>query len=202
VTRKKALRTSAMLAALFLVGAAFVFHGHSANAVDRAFGRGFPRPSHSVIVRFLAELGSADSLAIVGFVGLHAAIERRDRRALVFILAAAILVPGLAEFAAKPLVGRHNHKALTYPSVHTTAATTAAVMCMVLMHRWGRQRLLVRSVPLAGMVVASVTVGVVWLRWHWFTDALGGIAFGASGALCLAGALGMSKVVPKDVLEQ
>jgi undecaprenyl-diphosphatase len=187
MSRRSALQTAAVLCGLFLIGAVLVHHGRHPNAVDRAFAHGFPRPTHSVVVRFLAELGSADSLAIVGFVSLNAAIERKDRRALLFILVAAILVPGMAEFVAKPLVGRRNRHALTYPSVHVTAATTAAVMCLVLLQRWGRQRLVVRSVPLAGMVVASVTVGVVWLGWHWFTDALGGIAFGAAGVVGLAG---------------
>jgi membrane-associated phospholipid phosphatase len=189
VSRRSAVRTGAVLVALFVIGAVLVHHGHHMNAIDRAYAKAFPRPTHSVVVRFLAELGSADSLAIVGFVSLNAAIERKDRRALLFILIAAMLIPGTAEFVAKPLVGRRNHHALTYPSVHTTAATTAAVMCLVLLQRWGRHRLMTRSVPLAGMVVASVSVGVVWLGWHWFTDALGGIAYGAGLTLIAAGLL-------------
>ena len=46
------LTTAAVLGGLFLVEALVLHHGKHANLLDRAFARGFPRPAHSVVVRF------------------------------------------------------------------------------------------------------------------------------------------------------
>src|SRR5207248_913115 len=81
---------------------------------------------------------------------VFASLQRRDRRATAFVVAATVLVPGLAEFVAKPLVDRTRDGALLYPSAHVTAATTMSLVVLILLERWGRRRLLALAAPVAG----------------------------------------------------
>jgi membrane-associated phospholipid phosphatase len=103
---------------------------------------------------------------------------------------AATAVPatvGLNDGLFKPLVHRTYLGVLTYPSGHTATmfalAATAAVLLLIV-RRSAKVRALRVLVPAAGCVLGGVVaVGVIGLRWHYFTDTVAGAAVGI-GTVC------------------
>jgi len=103
---------------------------------------------------------------------------------------AAAAVPaavGLNDGLFKPLVHRTYLGVLTYPSGHTAtmSALAAAVAVLLLVPpgsaRAGALRVLIPvAVCVLGVVVA---IGVIGLRWHYFTDTVAGAAVG-TGTVC------------------
>jgi membrane-associated phospholipid phosphatase len=84
---------------------------------------------------------------------------------------------------AKPLVGRHLGitGAASYPS--GTVAAVAALMTAAVLVTPALGRPLVAVAGTA--VTAGVCAAVVVLRWHYPTDALGGVAVGVGAVLAL-----------------
>ena len=86
---------------------------------------------------------------------------------------------------AKPLVGRHIGLTggSSYPSGTVAAVAALAVAFTLVMPRLLR--------PLVALAGAAVTVGVsaavIVLRWHYPTDALGGIGVGMGSVLLVDG---------------
>ena len=124
------------------------------------------------------------AVVVIGAVIAAVVTFPRDRARA---LACLVGPPGAllaAELVVKPLVGRTLGGQLSYPSGTTVgAAALAAAVVLATPGRW--------RVPVA--VVASVyavwmAVAVVALRWHFPTDALGGLVFGL-GAMLVADAL-------------
>ena len=105
------------------------------------------------------------------------------------VLAAAAVpaTAGLNDGLLKPLVHRTYLGALSYPSGHTAAMTALAATVAVLLAvppqtaRTGSVRVLLAGAACAlGGVVA---IGVIGLRWHYFTDTVAGAAVGI-GTVC------------------
>jgi membrane-associated phospholipid phosphatase len=102
---------------------------------------------------------------------------------------AAAAVPaatGLNDGLAKPLVHRTYLGVLSYPSGHTAAVAALAAAAVVLLvpPQPARARVLRVLVPVVGCVLGvMVTIGVIALRWHYFTDTVAGAAVG-TGAVC------------------
>ena len=97
------------------------------------------------------------------------------------------------EFVLKPTVGRTNDGSLSFPSGHATSTFALAVTCLVLLT--GTQLKTSSRMPggvrvaaavLALLVASSVSVAMVALGAHYFTDAVGGAALGAAVTLCCA----------------
>jgi membrane-associated phospholipid phosphatase len=94
---------------------------------------------------------------------------------------APVLAVLIVQDLAKPLVGRHSGitGAASYPS-GTVAAAAALMTALTLV-----VPPLVR--PVVAVVGAAITVGVcaavIVLRWHFPTDALGGVAVGLGAVL-------------------
>jgi len=103
---------------------------------------------------------------------------------------AAAAVPaaiGLNDGLFKPLVHRTYLGVLSYPSGHTAAmsalAATAAVLFLV-PPQPARARALRVLIPVAACVLGVVVaIGVIALRWHYFTDTVAGAAVG-TGTVC------------------
>lgn len=94
---------------------------------------------------------------------------------------------GLDEHLLKPLFDRTYLGSLSYPSGHTTSVFALAATLTVLLliqRRPVRARVLSVAIPavacLTGVVVAT---GVIALKWHYFTDTVGGAAV-AIGSIC------------------
>jgi len=105
----------------------------------------------------------------------------------VLAAAAVPVAVGLNDGLFKPLVHRTYRGVLTYPSGHTATlfalAATVAVLLLV-PPRSARARAL-RVAILVGVFALAVVVavGVIGLRWHYFTDTLAGAAVG-TGTVC------------------
>jgi membrane-associated phospholipid phosphatase len=104
------------------------------------------------------------------------------------VLAAATVpaVVGLNDGLLKPLVHRTYLGVLTFPSGHTATmfALAATVTVLLIPPRPDRPRALRVLIPAAACVLGCVVaVGVIGLRWHYFTDTVAGAALG-TGTVC------------------
>jgi PAP2 superfamily len=103
---------------------------------------------------------------------------------------AAAAVPaavGVNDGLCKPLVHRTYLGALSYPSGHTATLFALAATLAVLLYvppRPATARVLRIAIPAAACVLGCiVAVGVIGLRWHYFTDTVAGAAVGI-GTVC------------------
>ena len=102
-------------------------------------------------------------------------------------VAAVPVAVGLCEVLVKPLVHRTYIGQVVYPSGHTAtiSALTAKVTVLLLapprpaMPRW--LRILILAV--AYLAAGAVVVGVIAVRFHYFTDTVAGAAVGI-GTVC------------------
>jgi membrane-associated phospholipid phosphatase len=96
----------------------------------------------------------------------------------------------LDDTVLKHLVDRTHFGELSFPSGHTASAMTLATVLGVLLQDPARRT--ATRVARAALVVAAcavtvlVAVGVIGLRWHYFTDTVGGVALGTGTVLTLA----------------
>jgi membrane-associated phospholipid phosphatase len=103
---------------------------------------------------------------------------------------AAAAVPaavGVNDGLCKPLVHRTYLGALSYPSGHTATIFALAATVAVLLYsppRPAGARVLRIAIPAAACVLGVVVaVGVIGLKWHYFTDTVAGAAVGI-GTVC------------------
>ena len=103
---------------------------------------------------------------------------------------AAVAVPaavGVNDGLCKPLFHRTYLGALSYPSGHTATMFALAATVAVLFYvppRPVKARVLRIVIPAAACVLGVVVaVGVIGLRWHYFTDTVAGAAVG-TGTVC------------------
>jgi membrane-associated phospholipid phosphatase len=174
-----------LLGAAALAGLVFV-HRPWPNRVDAIGFRLLPADLSSRWAADVAYLGSLTVL-IAGVVVLSvvAALSRNWMRALSCLVApiAAVLI---VQTVAKPLVGRHLHgPSLSYPS-GTVAAVSALAAAAILVVPWFAKPLVAVT---GAVVVVAVCVAVVVLRWHYPTDALGGVCVGAGAVFAVDGFL-------------
>lgn len=145
---------------------------------------------HPGLAAWLAEPGSlvpAGALSVA--IAVACLLAGRLNGALLAVTAipvAAVLNEGLL----KHLVHRTYLGVLSYPSGHTAAMFSVAATVAVLLlppprtaGRWTLRVLLSAAACLLGGVVA---VGVIGLRWHYFTDTLAGAAVGIGTTCTLA----------------
>jgi hypothetical protein len=147
------------------------------NAVDSWGFTVFPRVFDSPLLSAVADLGRAAvtfGLAVVAGV----VVWRRDRRRAIACPLAPALAIGLSELL-KFLVGRRFEGALCWPS--GTAAAVAAVITMVVLVTRGTGR--AAAAVVGTVVMASEVVALVSFRWHYLSDALGGVVLGVGCAL-------------------
>ena len=113
-------------------------------------------------------------------------VARRPNGAVLAVPVTAFL----DDTVLKHLVDRTHFGELSFPSGHTASAMTLATVLGVLLHDPARRT--ATRVARAALVVAScavtvlVAVGVIGLRWHYFTDTVGGVALGTGTVLTLA----------------
>ena len=116
-------------------------------------------------------------------------ITRRLRGAVLAVAAVPVAV-GLCEVLVKPLVHRTYIGQVVYPSGHTAAIFALAAMLTVLllapprpaMPRW--LRILILAV--AYLTAVAVVIGVIAVRFHYFTDTVAGAAVGIGTVCALA----------------
>ena len=113
-------------------------------------------------------------------------ITRRFRGAVLAVAAVPAAVE-LCEVLVKPLVHRTYIGQVAYPSGHTAAIFALAAMVTVLLFVPPRPamprplRILILAV--AYLAAVAVVVGVIGVRFHYFTDTVAGAAVG-TGTVC------------------
>lgn len=176
---------SFLLGAATLAGLVFV-HRPWPNRVDTIGLRFLPANSSSGWAVDVAHLGSFSVLIVVAAVlCVVAALSRNWMRALSCLIApiAAVLI---VQTVAKPLVGRHfEGTSLSYPSGTVTAVAALAAAAFLVVPRFAKPLVAVAG----GVVVVAVCAAVVVLRWHYPTDALGGVCVGAGAVFAVDGLL-------------
>jgi undecaprenyl-diphosphatase len=119
------------------------------------------------------------------------ALARRQLNGVVLAPVAIVIATQLDDWLLKPLFDRTYLGALSYPSGHTTSVVSIIAVYTVLFvlppqdRRTAGWRMAGLAVLLA---LAVITVlGVIGLRWHYFTDTVGGaaVAIGTVCGLCL-----------------
>ena len=116
-------------------------------------------------------------------------IARRPNGAALAVTAVPVTA-FLDDTVLKHLIGRTHLGQLSFPSGHVASAMTLATVLGVLLHDPARRA--ATRVARAALVVAAcaltalVAVGVIGLRWHYFTDTVGGVALGTGTVLALA----------------
>jgi len=181
-----------MLLGCFLIGAAtlagLVFvHRPWPNRVDAIGFRLLPEDLSSQWATDVTRLGSLTVL-IAGVVVLCvvAALSRNWMRA-VSCLIAPIAVVLIVQTVAKPLVGRHfeGSTSLSYPSGTVTAVAALAAATFLVAPLFAKPLVAV----VVGVVVVAVCAAVVVLRWHYPSDALGGVCVGTGAVFAVDGFL-------------
>jgi len=158
------------------------------SAIDTATVASFG--GHQGVLSWLTQPGSTVPLiAVSAAIAAGCLIARRPNGALLAVTAVPVTA-FLNDTVLKHLVGRTHLGQLSFPSGHTASAMTLATVLGVLLHDPARRTAtrMVRAalVVVACAVTALVAVGVIGLRWHYFTDTVGGIALGTGTVLALA----------------
>ena len=142
---------------------------------------------HPALALRLAYPGTTMPAAALSLIIAVACLITRRLRGAVLAVAAVPVAVGLCEVLVKPLVHRTYIGQVVYPSGHTAAIFALAAMLTVLllapprpaMPRW--LRILILAV--AYLTAVAVVIGVIAVRFHYFTDTVAGAAVGI-GTVC------------------
>jgi membrane-associated phospholipid phosphatase len=159
---------------------------HQASDVIDAWGLVLlPARPDSITYHDVAQLASAPAL-VVGIVGAALLTVRRDPRRAAACVAGPLLAILVTEHVVKPLVARQLVMGNdSYPSGTITAVAAVAVAVVLVTRRPARP---IVAVVAAG-TIAAICIAVVGMRWHYPTDALGGVCIGAGTMLVVDAAL-------------
>jgi membrane-associated phospholipid phosphatase len=186
----------ALLAACVVVtvglGVAFA-HQTTADALDRvvddpvisSLGR------DSTLVGWMSWPGTQVPAVVLSLLMAAACLRERRLNGVLLALAADFIATRLDDWFLKYLFHRTYLGALSYPSGHTTSIVSLTAVYVVLFILPPRDRgswpVRLALLALALVLVVSTVLGVIGLRWHYFTDTAGGaaVAVGTVCALCL-----------------
>jgi membrane-associated phospholipid phosphatase len=151
---------------------------------------------HYPLALWLAFPGTTiPAVALTAALALGCLLTGRRRGAVLAILAVpvtAVITDGLL----KPLVHRTYIGQVVYPSGHTATIVALAATATVLLLAPGRpemaRSLRVLILAVAYLACVAVVIGVIAVRFHYFTDTMAGAAVGI-GTVCGL-ALGISQV--------
>lgn len=190
--RPLAVALLAICVAVTALLAAWVMHQTRAGWLDAAVD-GRVQASlggHRALLNRLAALGDPVPLISMTAPPLLACLATRRWRGALLVAVAVPAAGALSELALKPLIGRRLLGELSFPSGHATGVFALAVAVAVLLA--GPQRpplpaavrllLAITAFSAAGAVAAAL----VGLRFHYFTDTVGGAAVGTAVVLATA----------------
>lgn len=143
--------------------------------------------AHPGLAVWLAAPGSQLPAAVLSAAIVVACLLTGRLNGAVLAAAAVPAAIGLNDGLCKPLVHRTYLGVLSYPSGHTATMFALAATVAVLLFtppRPAKARALRVLIPTAACVLGCVVaVGVISLRWHYFTDTVAGAAVGI-GTVC------------------
>jgi membrane-associated phospholipid phosphatase len=158
------------------------------SVVDTALVASFS--GHQGVLPWLALPGSTIPLIAVSVAIAVGCLITRRPNGVVLAVTAVPVTAFLDDTVLKHLVDRTHLGQFSFPSGHAASAMTVATVIGVLLHdparRTATRAARAALVVVACAVTALVAVGVVGLRWHYFTDTVGGIALGTGTVLTLA----------------
>ena len=176
--------------AVFVAVLGAVFAGQStADAFDRAvdapvltlFG------GHRGLALWLAFPGTTIPAVVLSVVIAVACLLTGRIRGAVLAIAAVPVAVGLCEVLIKPLVHRTYIGQVVYPSGHTATIFALAATITVLLLASPRpvvaRPLRVLILAVAYLAAVAVIVGVIAVRFHYFSDTVAGAAVG-TGTVC------------------
>jgi membrane-associated phospholipid phosphatase len=185
----------AVCAAVTLVLGVIVNHRHTADGLDRAVDNWLHQNlgGHREILTLLSLPGEPiPAIALAAALAVACVVARRWRAAALVAIA-MLAASGLTEFLLKHLVGRKMGAGTgSFPSGHAVGMFTLAVAVCVLLAQQPRPftPALRRILSLAALLAASaVSLAMVALNHHYFTDIIGGAAFATAVVLLTAFAL-------------
>ncbi len=190
--RSRAAGILAACAVIVAVLGVLFAHQTRADAFDRAADAPIVSAfsDHQATAYWLARPGSElPAILLCAAIVIACLVTRRLGGALLAALGLAIS-EGLTEELLKPVFHRTYLGSLTYPSGHTTAifALIATVAVLLLMPPRPASAKVLQYLILAAACVLAIVVpiGLMGLRWHYFTDTVGGAAVGLGTVLALA----------------
>jgi undecaprenyl-diphosphatase len=158
------------------------------SAVDTAMVSSFG--GHQGVLPWLALPGSTIPLIAVSVAIAVGCLIARRPNGVILAVTAVPVTAFLDDTVLKHFVDRTHLGQLSFPSGHTASAMTLATVLGVLLHdparRTASRAARATLVVAACAVTAVVAVGVIGLRWHYFTDTVGGVALGTATVLTLA----------------
>jgi membrane-associated phospholipid phosphatase len=158
------------------------------SVVDTAMVTSFS--GHQGVLPWLALPGSTIPLIAVSIAIAVGCLIARRPNGVALAVTAVPVTAFLDDTVLKHLVDRTHFGQLSFPSGHTASAMTVATVLGILLHdplrRTATRLARAALVAVACTVTALVAVGVIGLRWHYFTDTVGGVALGTGTVLALA----------------
>jgi membrane-associated phospholipid phosphatase len=182
----------ASCAALVAVLGVLLAHHATAGRLDEAIDAPVITAlrGHPGLALWLAAPGSQLPAAALSAVIIAACLLTGRLNGAILAAAAVPAAVGLNDGLCKPLVHRTYLGALSYPSGHTATVFALAATVAVLLHAPARPagaRALRIAIPAAVCLLGCVVaLGVIGLRWHYFTDTLAGAAVGIGTVCALA----------------
>jgi membrane-associated phospholipid phosphatase len=164
-------------------------HQTEADRLDRTVDSPFITwfAGHPGLALWLAAPGSELPAIVLSAAIVVACLCAGRLNGAVLAAAAVPAAVGLNDGLFKPLVHRTYLGVLTYPSGHTAtiSALAATVAVLLLVPPRPSQAMALRMLATVAMcvLVMVVAVGVIGLRWHYFTDTVAGAAVG-TGTVC------------------
>jgi membrane-associated phospholipid phosphatase len=148
--------------------------------------------SHRLALGLVISLGSLGPAVMFSAVIVIGCLLAGRLNGAILGLLAVPIADGLDEKLLKPLFHRADLGFLSYPSGHTTAVVTLGAVATVLLAfpspRSARPVLRRVLIPVAaGLIGCAVAVALIGLRWHYFSDTVGGaaVAIGTVSGLTL-----------------
>ncbi len=186
--RVRAAELLACCAILIAVLGVLFAHQVKADRLDRAVDSPIITwlAGHQGLAAWLAAPASQIPAVVLSAIIVVTCLLTSRLNGAVLAAAAVPVVVGLNDGLLKPLVHRTYLGVLTYPSGHTATvfALAATVTVLLIPPRPDRSGALQVLIPAAACVLGClVAVGVIGLRWHYFTDTVAGAALGI-GTVC------------------
>jgi len=166
-------------------------HGHaSADGLDRTIDHWFHQSigRHRGILNLIS-LGTPITVAVLTVVLVVVCLVARRWRAAALVAIAVLAASALTEFLLKPFIGRKMGAGTgSFPSGHAAGAFALAVAVCVLLAQPLRMEPVQRRLLSLGTLLAAtvVSVALVGLNHHYFTDIIGGAAVATAVVLLTA----------------
>lgn len=163
-----------------------------ADAAHKTHGNSLDRPvdnwlighlgPHARALELIADLGLTIPVTVVTAALVLACLAVRRFNGALLTVISVLVSAGITQFVLKPLVHQTLSGDLTYPSGHATSVFALAAAAAVLVanppRTTVRPSLRAAVAVVAILVGCAVSIAVIGLRYHYFTDTVGGAAVG------------------------